>query len=155
MFKKLFLKHPWMVQFIKFALIGVLNTFVDLAVLNLMIWLTGVGKQGMYYTLFKAISFTVAVINSYIFNKYWVFKGEGDKKAAIEFSQFLFVSVIGAIVNVTVASLFVNYMPIMFNLDVLWPSVGALAGTAFGLIWNFIGYKLFVFKKKSEQSLQS
>ena len=147
LFKELTKKHPGLYQFVRFALVGVLNTFVDLIVLNLLIIMTGIGQEGVTYSIFKAISFTVAVVNSYFLNKIWVFRSE-KKKVGAEFSQFLIVSIIGAVINVGIASLVVNYISPIIVPESLWPSVGALAGTAIGLMWNFFGYKLIVFKKK-------
>lgn len=31
--------------------------------------------------------------------------------------------------------------------DGIWINIGALSGTAVGLIWNFIGYRFIVFKE--------
>lgn len=135
-------------QFMRFALVGVLNTAVDLAVLNLLIWLSGFGQEGVWYAVFKAISFTVAVINSYLLNKYWVFESRKKGGVAVEFSQFLLVSVIGAFVNVGIAFLVATYVPSVLVPVAFWPSVAALCGTAGGLLWNFFGYKLVVFKVK-------
>lgn len=59
-------------QAAKFSLVGALNTFVDLGVLNLLIFVTGI-SAGVFYSVFKGISFIIAVINSYFWNKFWVF----------------------------------------------------------------------------------
>lgn len=157
-------------QIWRFVVIGFLNMFIDLAVLNLLIWITGVGHTGVWYTVFKAISFTVAVVNSYYFNRRWVFRGLEGNKVAVEFSKFIVVSIVGAFVNVGVASLIVNFQaPItnffqaipgikqLFDWAVnliskvttdAWATVGGLFGSAAGLLWNFVGYKFLVFIKK-------
>lgn len=75
-------------QFWRFFLIGLMNVFIDLAVLNLLILITGVGRTGVWFTVFKAISFTVAVINSYYFNRRWVFRDRKLKKWAWSFRSF-------------------------------------------------------------------
>jgi len=150
LFKRLFEKYPTLLQFAKFAVVGFMNTGVDWGILNLLIFMTHSGEQGLRYTIFKTISFVAAATFSYFFNKFWVFKGFGKQRTQVEFPMFFGVSVVGALVNVTAASLVVNYIPVMFNLTVLWPTVGAAAGSACGLLWNFFGYKYFVFKGKKE-----
>jgi hypothetical protein len=42
----------------------------------------------------------------------------------------------------------------MFGISArLWAYVGALAAVCFGFIWNFTGYKFFVFKKTDNNQL--
>lgn len=133
-------------QFTKFAAVGFLNAAVDFGVLNLLIFITGI-PSGIYFSVFKAVSFTIASVNSYIWNRLWVF-GSKEKKTGKEFAQFLTVSVIGAVINVGAASFVVNYITPQFGLGPkLWANVGAVAGAAAGLFWNFLGYKFVVFKK--------
>ena|SRR3990167_3993329 len=141
-------------QFGKFAVVGVANTLVDLAVLTFLIYLEPSGRAGVLYALFKAIAFIIANLNSYLFNKFWTFKGEGgEKKTSVEFSQYFIVSVIGMLINVGVATAVVTYViPPFSMLEKYWPQVGALFGTAFGLIWNFVGYKFVVFVRRNKQS---
>ena len=143
-------RYPIVPQFIKFALIGFMNFFIDIAVLNLEMFLSG-KSSGLYYTFFKAFSFLCAVIFSYFFNKYWAFRDKTKTRQVQQFSQFLFVSIIGMIINVTTASTIVNYLAPQIKFIALpgklWGNLGAVGGSAVGLIWNFIGYKFWVFKK--------
>lgn len=138
-------------QFIKFGLVGVMNTLVDLIILNIETSITDI-RDGSGYAVQKGVSFLAAVIFSYFVNKYWTFQDTSKEKEAKKFSQFVFVSIIGMIINVTTATLVVTYLKAPVNeiipfSDSLWVNIGALSGTAIGLFWNFVGYKLWVFKK--------
>ncbi len=141
-------------QFLRFAAIGAMNTGVDLVVLNIETITTGI-KDGAGYGIQKGVSFLVAVTFSYFLNKHWTFQDKSKKDEGRKFSQFLFVSVIGMLINVSVATITVTYLKepinefvsLKFLTDQLWVSIGGLAGTAVGLFWNFIGYKFWVFKK--------
>ncbi|MCK5081200.1 MAG: GtrA family protein [Candidatus Moranbacteria bacterium] len=153
MFKKILKQYPAIGQFVRFGLIGGLNTGVDLAILITLMTLSGL-KAGVAYTIFKTISFCAAATFSYFMNKRWAFKDKSKTKQVQKFSQFFAVSVVGAVINVTIATLVVNYLKpalggvlIMPLGDTMWGTIGALGGTAFGLVWNFLGYKLLVFKK--------
>lgn len=142
-----------LVQFSKFVLVGVINTGIDIGVLNLLMWVSGHDK-GVYYSVFKAISFTVAVINSYLMNKFWTFKERQTNNVGSQFTSFFFISLIGFGINVGVASLVVNILPQPnFISGRLWANFGALCATGVALVWNFIGYKVFVFKNVSPRSL--
>jgi len=140
-------------QIIKFVVVGVINTAIDLAVLNLLIYFSHTGRSGLTYSFFKGISFLVALFNSYLMNRAWTFSGSRKKGIHIEFSQFLIISLIGFGINVAVASVFVTYVHPLNRFLGIWPSVGALIGTVFGLIWNYIGYKYFVFIKEDSELL--
>ena len=134
-------------QFIKFLCVGLINTGVDFGVLNLLMFLTGI-TVGVGYSFFKAISFTVAVINSYFLNKRWTFRREG-KMEKKEFIKFLIISLIAFGINVSTASLLVNLIGPIGNISsYLWANISALAATVFTTFINFFGYKYFVFKDK-------
>lgn len=130
-------------QVVKFGVVGVSNTLVDFAVLNFLIFFTGIAS-GTPFTAFKTISFTVAVSNSYFWNKRWTFRSE--KKV---FVQFLAVSVVGMLLNVGTASFVVNFVGPQFGLsEQVWANIGAIVGTLVVMTWNFLGYKLVVFRKQ-------
>ena len=135
------------VQFGRFAAIGFTNAAVDFGVLYLGIALTGVAA-GAGYSALKAFSFLIATIHSYLWNKYWAFDAGGSQGGAREASAFASVAVVSILINVGVASLVVAAGP-LFGLDErAWAGIGAAAGSATSLILSFIGFRLFVFKKK-------
>lgn len=142
------LKIPIVFQLAKFAAVGSFNTFLDWGIVNLLIFLTGIAS-GLGFSLFKAISFLIANIGSYFWNKYWTFVGK-DKANIQEFGKFFVVSVIGMVLNVVVASLIVNYIAYpSFLSPRQWANVALLVATLVSLVWNFVGYKFFVFEKKN------
>ncbi|MBI2041883.1 MAG: GtrA family protein [Candidatus Nealsonbacteria bacterium] len=134
-------------QAVKFILVGILNTLIDLGVLNFLIFASGIAA-GPGYSLFKGISFTAAVVNSYFLNKFWTFKVQKTNGVKREFTQFFIVSLVGFGVNVGVASLVVNVIGVQFGLSPkIWANIGALCATFAAMVWNFLGYKFIVFKK--------
>jgi putative flippase GtrA len=134
--------------------VGAINTIVDLAVLNLLIAATHTGKTGASFALFKSIAFVCALLNSYLMNRSWTFESDGRKTRVVEGSQFLVVSLLGALVNVGgswYVATFVSHSP---ELDRYWPSIAALVGTAFSLGFNFVGYKYFVFTRSRRSNIK-
>ena len=139
----------------RFILVGIINTFVDLGVLNLLIQVTHTGEKGLHFMLIKTTSFMVAVMNSYYLNRSWTFRDKGRQKSFMRAgSQFLVVSLIGAVVNVGTASYIATYVPPPSGVEKLWPSAAALVGTACSFIWNFIGYKYIVFTSRDQAAYQ-
>ncbi len=100
-----------------------------------------------FYSCYKAVSFIVANINSYYWNKYWTFAAQTTKKTETEFVQFFIVSLIGFVTNVLTASYIFKSMHPAGGLSIdQWSIIGAAAGSIAGFLWNFLGYKFIVFK---------
>jgi putative flippase GtrA len=146
-----YLLGRWMAffnQFGKFVAVGFTNAAVDFGVLNLEISLSGI-SNGWEYSVFKSISFIVAVTHSYIWNKYWVFDAGSSGGGRSELIKFMAINVVAIIINVGIASFVVNYVePIGGMDDKAWANVGAVIGSASAIFLTFIGSRLIVFKKK-------
>lgn len=136
-------------QFGKFVAIGFTNAMVDFGVLNLFIFTTDIAA-GTHYSIFKTISFLVALFNSYFLNKYWAFGAGQTSVKGGEFFKFTSVAVTAALLNISVASYIVNFVnPLLGFSPAVWANVGAVVGGASALVISFVGFKLLVFKKKT------
>jgi len=134
-------------QAAKFFLVGTLNTFVDLGVLNLLMWTFKI-YRGAFYSVFAAISFLAATTNSYFWNKFWTFEKRKESLKTKEFLKFLVITTIGLGINVGVASFIVNVIGPKFGLtEKIWANVGKIIAAFFAFIWNFLGSKFIVFQK--------
>jgi putative flippase GtrA len=130
----------------KFAMIGVLNSGIDFWVFNMFISATGV-ETGPDILAFKSISFVVALVNSYFWNKYWAFKAGGTTKKGKEFLSYVIVTVIGFVLNVGTTFAIVNLTTPHFHLNqVQWDNVAAAIATLSNLLWNYLGYHFIVFE---------
>jgi putative flippase GtrA len=144
-------RTPLAGEIARFALVGVINTGVDLVVLNALIAISHRGRTGLLYSLFKAISFLVAVLNSYFLNSQWTFRETAPQSTMTRVGRFLSVSIVGLAINVGTASGVVMFVGPVRWLARWWPSVAALAGATCGLAFNFAGYKYLVFLPGSKR----
>jgi len=133
-------------QFSKYALVGFSNLTIDFGVLNILIYMTDKDK-GIYFTVFKAISFSFALINSYLWNKFWSFENRGVARAGRQFITFVTVALGGLLINVLLASYIVNAIHVDFVSSRIWANIGAIISGFAVIAWNFTGYKFIVFKK--------
>ncbi len=134
-------------QLSKFGLVGVTNTVIDLGIYNLFIYMSDV-SSGYLISVFKSFAVLAAIINSYIWNKFWSFEHKNTENVGEEFMQFLVVSLVGLLLNVGITSLVVNVIGAPTGVDEkVWANVGGLTASILVLTWNFVGYKFFVFKK--------
>lgn len=137
---------PVVYQFGKFILVGSLNFMIDMGILNFLIFYTGI-SVGLTQSAFKGISFIVAVINSYVWNKFWTFSHSKTNRVGKEFFQFLIISIIGFSINLGVDYCFVNILhPFWGLLAKSWAQFSAMIAAIIALFWNFIGYKFIVFE---------
>ena len=127
-------------------LVGISNTLIDLSILNLLMMLSGVAS-GLFYVLFKALSFSSATVNSYFWNKAWTFEKEGGAEGK-EFTKFYTVALGGLVIHLIVSALVVNVVGPQFGAsEQVWGTVGGLVSALVAFLWDFFGYKFLVFKK--------
>lgn len=130
-------------QVAKFGLVGVLNTAIDFGILNFLIAMTG-ATSGLGIVFINATSFSTALINSYFWNRDWVF----SQAKSGSFVTFMIVTLIGLSINTGIVYGLTTYVPrILVDSPELWVNLSKVAATVLSLIWNFTGYKLIVFKK--------
>lgn len=133
-------------QLAKFGIIGVTNTIIDLGIFNLFIYATDIATGNLILG-FKIVSVNAAIISSYIWNKYWSFEKKGGTQSR-EVMQFWLVSIVGLVINAGITWTMINIITSPTTItDKAWASIASACASIIVLTWNFIGYKLWVFKK--------
>ena len=138
-------------KLIRFGIVGVSNTLVDIGVFALLASLLSV-QAAVIFVVIKIASFVIANINSYVWNKLWVFEETSmsiDEPLYRQIFLFFSVSVVGLIINV------ISFAVINFGLTKILDTrlliigmVSVLLAALVSMTWNFVGYKIFVFEKK-------
>ena len=141
-------------QMVKFAIVGVLNTLVDFAVfqtLNLLL--------GWVYAA-QVLGYTFGVINSYLWNSNWTFR-EQRTRSLKEIGLFLLVNLASLGVSLGMIWLLrevfgvtnewvAQWMPKAIAGFIKGDTVAKLIATVFAIAVNYLGNRLFVFKKKPD-----
>lgn len=140
----------WVYQFAKFCIIGFLNASIDFGILNLLSLYTGL-TSGFIIGGVNVPGVVVAVTNSYFWNKFWVFshkRKEGEPISYSDFFTFIVVSAIGVAINSGAVIAVSTYIHPLFGFSAeRWLNIAKVVASAIALLWNFLGYKFFVFKK--------
>jgi len=150
----------------KFSLVGVINTIIDIGILNFLVKVLNFKSQikigGFSFLLANIISVTIAMINSYILNKYWTFEAKKKKNLFQEALKFFFITILGMyFLHQLVFNLFYSYwlwptnqlinlmhlLRINFLDELIKLNLAKVIAIGVSLIWNFLGYKIWVFKK--------
>ncbi len=130
-----------LIQILKFSIVGILNTAVDFGTLNFLISFSFFRKK---FLIANTISVSLAIINSYLWNKYWTFPLSSQKLAVIaQFPLFVLISLIGLLIQNGVLFFLTNFF--LRKKTRLYFNFGKLIAVLVAMSWNFLAYKFLVF----------
>ena len=134
------MKRYWepLKQFLKFNVVGILNTAIDLLVFALFNSVFGFGDA-----LSKTVSYSCGVLNSYLWNSRWTFKKE-QKRTKKEFLLFILVNIISYGASLSILFVCREWFGIENG------TLRNLIATPVAVVINFLGNKLFVFRKEQK-----
>ncbi|HYC82965.1 MAG TPA: GtrA family protein [Candidatus Paceibacterota bacterium] len=138
-------RRPIIESFSKFSLIGILNTCIDFGTLNLLSSLAGV-RTGAMVGVINSIGVLAAVVNSYLWNKFWVFKLEKRSQAAQDLPMFLAVTMGNVLINGFLVVALTGFQNPFGISPELWLNASKIIAAPITILLNFTGYKLLVFK---------
>jgi len=128
-------------RFLKFSFVGVTGTIVDFGVMNL----TNLVFQ-IPLLWAQAISFTVAVINNFLWNRFWTYPDSRSKNASKQLSQFVLINIVGLIIRTPLITWFNKLVETLLeqlklNLPVenfvLSQNIALAMSIVIVLFWNF------------------
>jgi putative flippase GtrA len=150
--------HTTTRQVARFAAAGVINTLIDYTGFLFLVWIFHLPLEHSWIA--KLASGTLAMSNSFLLNRRWVFRGTAG--GASQLVRFAAVTLIGT---------FVVQLGGLHLLSAVWPAPGMLAfrvvellhldgllpaqlvvrtvafgaGTLASMCWNFVAYRHWVF----------
>lgn len=130
--------------FLRYVVVGVLGTGIDLGALYLLTRLSGIDPRTSWlFPCFVTIAFLLAVVNNYVLNRLWTF-GSRSSKVSTEFMRFLLVSVGGLLLTQGLMWLLVSLLGIWYLLAKAMTSLMVL-------IWNFGLNKFWTFRHSASE----
>jgi putative flippase GtrA len=148
------MKKEFLIQTFKYGTVGIMNTAVTIAI----IWLTlhfGFGISGeekattAESTAANILGFAAGLINSFLFNRKWVFRSKKNWKP--ELARFMFVFSICYIPQLILVNLLNNNIKInmlsVYNFNFNFSFICQITGNVLYTVLNFICNKYYTFKK--------
>lgn len=126
-------------EFLRFVMVGAAGFFVDAGAL--MVATTALGL-GLYSG--RVVSYLCAATFTWILNRRFTF-AKTEEVAVIQWLRFLGANALGGAVNYGVYAALVTFSAVAAATPVL----GVAAGSAAGLIFNFLVSKYWVFRRTS------
>ena len=150
------MKKNDVLQAVKFLAVGVVNTLLDYGLFYLFLSVCGLDKN-----LAQVFATALAITNSYLVNRYWTFEKTGGVKAG-EIARFLLVNGVSLLTTLLCLNVFYDVLALyrVFNhllalCGVTYQLSGDVAilfckvlAMPFSLAVNFLGNRLWVFRKK-------
>lgn len=121
------------IQFIKFSLIGILNTG-----LHYVVFICLFRFVGIHYLVASAIGYGVGLINSFMLNRRWTFSITGGRKER-DFCRFVVVNIAALAINIGSLKYLVQDIKII-------PEISQIIAIGFSMSINFLGNKFWTFR---------
>jgi len=137
------------IRFLKFAFVGVTGAVVDFGILNL---LRLVFEIPLVWA--QAISFTVAVVNNFLWNRFWTYPDSRSKKTSHQLIQFFIINTIGIIIRTPLISWLDKMILILLDrLEVKLRIVNYILSQNFALaisigiimLWNYFANRYWTY----------
>ncbi|GAC1647348.1 MAG: hypothetical protein NVS4B12_15030 [Ktedonobacteraceae bacterium] len=138
-------------QLVRFALVGILNTSVDILLLNLLLWRFPTHNANLLLS-YNSLAYLLGAINSFYFNKYWTFN-HSKKTTRSELLRFALLSLFGILCNDSIIWIAAQLLHPLIASNFLWANTSkavAIIGTA---TISYLGMRLWVFAGSSRTTM--
>lgn len=137
------------IRFLKFSFVGVTGTIVDFGVMNLATLLFN-----MPLIWAQGLSFTVAVVNNFLWNRFWTYPDSRTKRARKQLIEFFLISLVGLLIRTPLIS-WLNKMllglieqaniTLPFEDFVLSQNLALAVSIVIILFWNFFANRYWTY----------
>lgn len=135
-------------QFSRYVIVGTLNTAIDFSLLNVLS-ISFDTYSGIPIIFFNSVAFSVVIVNSFLWNKYWTFRTLGGNVRS-ELIKFIAVSCGALALNTGIVYGVTTFIRSPAGISpLLWENFAKSVALGANILWNFFGFKFFVFYRHS------
>lgn len=128
-------------KFIKFVFVGAVSAAANVGFLYIF-----VEVFALWYLLASFCSFAVSLVINFALNKVWTFEDRRARGTTGQFGRYMLLAVGNLAVNAFLLSFLVEVLH-------LWYLAAQIVVIGILAVLNFIAYRLFVFRPKTENSM--
>lgn len=159
------LQTLWQHRVTRFVIVGVSNTALHFSILNFSFYVLGQSK-----IVSSLIATMCAVTFSFVLNRSFVFASK-DTRPAQQLALFVVVTLSGMLLihnavyafslallsnwDQQLSTILHTVLGISFSKDFIDINVSTVMGAMVAMVWNYNGYRLFVFKDKKQHEEES
>lgn len=123
----------WPARLLRFAVVGAIAFVLTGAILFALM------RVGVPAWIAQVPAIAAGLVTTYVLNRSFTFRATEDASPA-EFARYVATSATGAAVN---------YLTFLLMIGIgLSPFIALVAGTATGMVTNFLGYQVYVFSRR-------
>jgi putative flippase GtrA len=137
------------IRFLKFIVVGLTGAVVDFGVLNLLRLVLNVPLIWA-----QAISFICAVINNFLWNRFWTYPDSHNKKAHKQLIQFFIINIIGILIRTPLLPwvdklilklLNQSYLTFPLSNQVISQNLALAISITIILLWNYFANRFWTY----------
>lgn len=152
-------------RFLKFMVVGAIGAVVDFGTLNLLNYFTA-----MPFLYRQAISFTLAVTNNFLWNRYWTYPDSRSKPLTRQLGQFFLINGIGILVRTPIIQLSMKAItailqPLLGNVqlpfsdfltvEVIAENLSVVVAIFVIMMWNFFANRYWTYNDVDQSEAAS
>ena len=137
------------IRFLKFLFVGITGAVVDFGIMNLMRIVVGLSLVWS-----QAISFSVAVINNFLWNRYWTYPDSRSKAPYRQLIQFFLINLVGILVRTPLVTWFDKLILSFLNKSsyslplenyIISQNLALTGAIGIILLWNFFANRYWTY----------
>ncbi len=129
----------------RYIVVAAGNVLLNTTTFNILLFSSGV-TQGPLIFFFTCISYGIAIVNAFFWNKHWVFK-HNKANTTGTYISFLAVTISMALFGSLMTYFLTTHVPTPFGLSGhVWANISLLLTIPVTFLGNFLGNKYLVFK---------
>jgi putative flippase GtrA len=135
------------IRFFRFAIVGTFGAIVDFGTFNLLVGLIGIAAIGA-----SILSFSAAIVNNFLWNRYWTYPDSRSKTPSRQLVQFAIISIIGLAIRTPLFAFLDNSLSTLFgftqlpiDVKIVGHNLALAVAVVVVMFWNFFANRYWTY----------
>jgi putative flippase GtrA len=139
-------------RFLRFAVVGAIGAVVDFGILNLLLLVS------TPYVIAGTISFIMAVVNNFLWNRFWTYPDSRSKRFSQQLIQFTIINAIGLVIRIPLLAFLENVLirlaerffgEFFISAEFIGHNTGLAIAIIIVMFWNFLANRYWTYNDVS------